>query len=84
LAGEAADVTDLAEDQGGHHRADTADVAESGRVLGDDGADARLDGAEFGVEAFDVLGVVEGELLARLPDLVARPNPGAPGEPSRG
>lgn len=76
LAGQPADVADLAEDQRRHYGADAADLADPRRVLVYDGADAGLDLAQFCVEAFDVLGVVEGELLARLSYLVARPDAG--------
>jgi hypothetical protein len=76
LAGEALHVADLAEDDRGQDWADAANGADLRGVFGEDLVDAGLDRFELAVQPFDVVGVVERELLARLPDLVPGPDGG--------
>src|SRR5918994_2046021 len=68
---EPGDVTHLADDGGGDHRADALDGGQPGRCAPDHGPDLGLDGGQLLVERHEVSELVSGETTAQPAHLVA-------------
>ena len=64
LAGEPADVADLALEGGGQHRPHAEQLQQAGVGLGNRGLDARVDGGDALVQLADVGDEVGGQLPA--------------------